>query len=311
MVQAAESQTPFIFVIVPTHNRWAQLSNLLSSLAKSDYPNFQTVVIEDGCTDGTPQRCRAEYPEVHVVHGDGNLWWSGAINKGLYYALKQGADAILWINDDDFLEAGALNALVDSWKRNGKRSVISARVRSTDPDDKVEWVGQNAPLWHPDYDFPNSEPFDSTALDIPMKHPPGGHGLLFPAPLFHEIGLIDIRHFPHYHADHDFHYRAIKAGYQYILTPQAVVWNTPNAPRKEDKDEYSIKWIWKTLRNRYSLYNLQMLHLMIKRHAQVSEHQRLQRELWVRLFKFFASHWASRYPVLRRLIDMTKNTSQT
>src|SRR5262245_11719890 len=95
---------PRLFVVIPTHNRWEQARVCLSALSRATYERFETVLIEDGCVDGTAEHCKKEFPDVHILHGDGNLWWSGAINLGVEYALEHGADAIVWLNDDNRVE---------------------------------------------------------------------------------------------------------------------------------------------------------------------------------------------------------------
>src|SRR5713226_839332 len=120
---------PRLFVVIPTHNRWPEARTTLAHLAQSDHPNFEIVLIEDGCTDETADHCRIEFPDVHLLHGDGNLWWSGAINKGVEYALERGADAIVWLNDDNRVEPDTLSRMVESFGRMGERSIICARTK--------------------------------------------------------------------------------------------------------------------------------------------------------------------------------------
>jgi GT2 family glycosyltransferase len=47
-----------------------------------------------------------------MLHGDGNLWWTGAIVKGMKYAYDQGSDYFIWLNDDTLPTPGTLNLMV-------------------------------------------------------------------------------------------------------------------------------------------------------------------------------------------------------
>src|SRR5712692_1550144 len=232
---SADHHELFLTVVIPTHDRWEELSTTLTCLSQSDYHDFEVVLIDDGCTDGTADNCQREFPDVHLLHGDGNLWWSGAINKGVEYALARGADAIVWLNDDNRVEPDTLSRIVDSFERLGERTIVCARTKATDTR-LDEWVG-DPPRWHPE--FGTWKPPDLSAGDVPVKHPPGGRGVLIPARCFREIGVVDSRAFPHYWADHDFHYRAMKAGYRYFIAAKAVLWNVPNQVRLEASEQFS------------------------------------------------------------------------
>jgi GT2 family glycosyltransferase len=71
-----------IFIIIPVHNRKQITLNCLKSLSKNgDLGRYHVVVVDDGSTDGTAEAIQALYPDIVVLHGDGNLWWTGAIKK--------------------------------------------------------------------------------------------------------------------------------------------------------------------------------------------------------------------------------------
>lgn len=295
-------------VVIPTHNRWEELRTTLTCLRQSDYDDFETVLIDDGCTDGTAEYCRREFPGVHLLQGDGNLWWSGAINKGMEYALNRGAEAILWLNDDNRVEPETLSRMVECFKRMGERSIICARTKSagTGVD---EWVG-DPPRWHPE--FGRWVPPDLSARDVPVKNPPGGRGVLIPAQCVREMDLVDTRNFPHYWADHDFHYRAMRAGYKYFIATEAVVWNVPNQPRPELKQEFSLPWLCWFLFDRRSAMNVPTLRRLLKRHLSPREYRKIFYPILFRHVSWLSYEWLIRKPLLHRpLRALKKGLSST
>jgi GT2 family glycosyltransferase len=293
---------PRLAVIIPTHNRWLETNATLSSIQQSEYSNSMIVLIEDGCKDGTIENCRKEYPDVHMLHGDGALWWSGAINKGLAYVLERGADAVIWLNDDNRVEPRTITRMVESFKRMGDRSIICARTKSTE-NGLDEWVGE-PPRWHPE--FGKWNPQDLSALDVPVFHPPGGRGVLIPTQCFREIGFVDQRSFPHYWADHDFHYRAMKAGYKYYLATEAVVWNVPNAKREGSPEDFSVRWAWRFLFSRRSPMNMLTLRRLLKRHVTPQTYRAIYFPLLRQTIVWLASGWAGRTPLVHRSLRAIK-----
>lgn len=308
LVSNSDQSEPSLAVIIPTHNRWEEARETLTRIERSEYRNFEVVLIEDGCTDGTADNCRREFPDVHLLHGDGGLWWSGAINKGVEHALERGADAIVWLNDDNRVEPDALSCMVESFKRVGERSIICARTKSIDTG-LDEWVG-DPPRWHPD--FEKWTPPDLTAADVPVTHPPGGRGVLIPAQCFREIGLVDSQAFPHYWADHDFHYRAMKAGYQYFIASKAVVWNVPNKLRPEAEELFSSSGARWFLFNRRSAMNLPTLRRLLKRHLPPREYRKIFYPILFRHVSWLSYEWLIRRPLLHKpLRALKKGLSRT
>src|SRR6266436_7068395 len=304
MSSAAKSnQTdPLVVVIIPTYNRWQEARTTLACLEQSDYRNMEIVLVEDGCPDGTADSCRKEFPGVQLIHGDGNLWWSGAINKGLGYALERGAEMILWLNDDNRVEPQTLRRMFESFRRVGERSVICARTKSTGTGED-EWIGE-PPRWHPDFD--NWTPPDLAAQDVLVAHPPGGRGVLIPAACFREIGFVDSRDFPHYWADHDFHYRAMCAGYKYFIAPTAAVWNVPNQPRPETKPVFSLAWSRWFLFDRRSAMNMPTLRRLLKRHLRPPEYRRTFYPILLRHLAWLSYGWLIRKPSLHKPLHALK-----
>ena len=78
----AEQDAPNISVVVPTYNRRGALARLLESLEHQTLPSgdFEVAVVDDGSTDGTADRPRAQAfsYSVQVVagehHGPAAVW---------------------------------------------------------------------------------------------------------------------------------------------------------------------------------------------------------------------------------------------
>lgn len=201
-----------IYIVIPVHNRKEFTKNCLISLRNQTYQNFKIVIIDDGSTDGTANMLEKEFPEVHVIKGDGNFWWTKATNLGVKYALENNADYVLTLNNDTIATEDFLEKMI-YWAERTSNALLGAFA--LDAETKKPVYGGEIINWK----WANSK----FLLDILPKeqwHGPHevthfpGRGLLIPAFVFHNIGLFDEKHFPHYAADYDFTHRAIRAGFK-------------------------------------------------------------------------------------------------
>lgn len=71
---------------------------------------FELVLVDNGSTDDTAARVRAELPHVHVVRNESNLGFTGGVNTALRDLDE--IDAVAIVNNDAVVEAGWLEPLV-------------------------------------------------------------------------------------------------------------------------------------------------------------------------------------------------------
>ncbi|MGH9333367.1 MAG: glycosyltransferase family 2 protein [Vicinamibacteria bacterium] len=63
-----ETGEPFFTVITPTYNRWLLLQEALRSALRQTFSDFEILVVDDGSTDGTPEKLRGSGFSVEVLH---------------------------------------------------------------------------------------------------------------------------------------------------------------------------------------------------------------------------------------------------
>ena len=68
-----------IAAIITCHNRKEKTLVCLKSLFQI-IQNIDVFLTDDGSTDGTSEAVKKIYPQVNIIQGDGNLFWS----RGMY-----------------------------------------------------------------------------------------------------------------------------------------------------------------------------------------------------------------------------------
>jgi len=107
-----------IAILLTCYNRKEKTINCLKSFYKSlEFLNFKTefdvFLVDDGSTDGTSNAIKELFPNVNVISGSGDLFWSGGMRLAWKTALRQDKkyDAFLLLNDDVILKEDFLTGL--------------------------------------------------------------------------------------------------------------------------------------------------------------------------------------------------------
>jgi len=229
-----------IYIVIPVHNRKEYTKNCLLSLRAQTYKEFKTIIVDDGSTDGTAEMLEQEFPEVHVIKGDGNLWWTAATNLGVKYAIENNAEYILTLNNDTIATEKFLEKMI-FWAMQTPNALFGAFA--IDVETKKPIYGGERINWK----LANSK----FLLDILPKeqwhglhevtHFPG-RGLFIPSDVFKKIGFFDEKHFPHYAADYDFTHRAIRAGFKVYCNYDSKLYIYPDVSGDaENRKKKNIK----------------------------------------------------------------------
>lgn len=88
-----------IAALLTCFNRKDKTLKCLESLF-SVRPDCDVYLVDDGSTDGTSELVRGTFPKIHIIKGNGRLFWSRGMYTAWKEALKNDYDFYLWLNDD-------------------------------------------------------------------------------------------------------------------------------------------------------------------------------------------------------------------
>ena len=214
-----------IAVLMTVYNRKAKTLRCLETLCGTLAPHegqFQVAVYltDDGCTDGTADAIRGkEFPvPVHILQGDGNLFWNGGMINSWKAALRDGGwDGYLWLNDDievlpefwdDLLFADAF-----SREKYGKGGVYVGSTKDADTDAFTYggFVYTNKLTLKDKFIYPDGE----TCQECEAGH---GNITYVSEEVVKSQGIF-CEEYIHGGTDHDYTYLAHKAGFPVLVLP--------------------------------------------------------------------------------------------
>ena len=206
-----QTASKFVYVIIPVHNRQETTLNCLANLKRlGDLQRYRVVVVDDGSTDGTASAINSLYPEVKILNGDGNLWWTGAMAFGMKYAHAQGAEYFIWLNDDCFPQSQTLPSIVEFMETHPD-TIASANfctVKTTDPPIYGGFRGRKSLAANPG--------------EIIYVDGTSGWCVGIPAAVFRKIGVPEVHKFPHYGGDSMYTLKATRSGFKACLLGDAT-----------------------------------------------------------------------------------------
>ncbi len=185
----------------------------LASLFAQSAPPAEVVFVDNGSRDGSPERVRERFPDVHLVRNATNLGFGGASNQGIALGLERGADAVFLVNNDVELPPGALADLVAALEREPGVGVVGPRVLYRD-EPQLIWAAGGVLTWrqnlttlcgHRQPDHPRWHG------DRRVDYVPGC-AMLVRREVFERAGLFDSEYFM-YTEDVDFCLAAARAGF--------------------------------------------------------------------------------------------------
>lgn len=201
-------------IVIPVHNRRETTRICLLRLAELGVPDWAgVIVVDDGSTDGTAEMILRDHPWVHLLPADGTLWWTGAIRLGMETAIQQGAECIVWLNDDTLPDPHTLERLVEHSQRTG--GVCGAVCRGDDGR-PIAYAGGWLPRNWPQ---PLAHLGGTAPLPVHWLH---GNLVAIPAAVWRRCGLPDAAHMPHNLADISYTYDAHRSGIPVDLLPSAT-----------------------------------------------------------------------------------------
>ena len=97
-------------IIIVSWNVGEDLLRCLESI-KENRPceGFETIVIDNGSTDGTVEAVRKSFPEVVIIANDENRGFAAANNQGI---VQSKGEYVLLLNPDTIVHSGAMDTLI-------------------------------------------------------------------------------------------------------------------------------------------------------------------------------------------------------
>ena len=234
----SQASTPRVAVLMTVYNRRESTLRCLRQLFSSQCDaTVEVFLTNDGCTDGTPEAVSEQFPQVHIVQGNGSLFW----NRGMYAAWQEAGkgnfDYYFWLNDDTYIYPDTLARMVQTSRDLADTALVvgsTSKVGDASTITYGGWVGDR---------------LLTDVSQIQQCETVNGNIVLVPRSVFLLLGPND-PYYRHAVGDTDYALRAHEAGLE-VWVAQGVLgecnlherptpWRDPSVPlRKRWKNLFS------------------------------------------------------------------------
>jgi hypothetical protein len=214
---------PRASIVIPTWNGATLLRAALRSLAGQTLQDFETIVVDNGSTDGTTAMLRSEFSHVRIIEFDRNEGFAAAANAGIRASR---GEFVLLMNNDVEAAAAWVASLAEALEAHPDVGMCASRMLSYADRSMIDSAGDRLGLFA--WSIGHAEP-DGPQFDVPRYVFSACAGAAaYRRAVIESAGCFDERFFA-YLEDIDLGARIQLAGWKCLYVPEAVVYHHGSA----------------------------------------------------------------------------------
>ena len=212
---------PRVTAIVLNWCNEADTAACLNSLASSHYEALTVLLVDNGSPDGSGERLHRRFPVTPFLQTGSNLGYAEGNNRGIKWALGNGADFVLVLNNDTVIDPDCIGVLVRASTETGA-SVAAPQILYFNEPDRV-WYGGGvfSTMRAMGLHLRENEPLDASHQRIPITFA-CGCCFIIRSDVLRTLGGFDPSYFA-YVEDAELSLRLARAGQAMIYDPAARV----------------------------------------------------------------------------------------
>ena len=231
-----EPRDKTVAVVILNWNGGDDIQECVQSVFDSTHKPTQVLIVDNGSVDGSSDKIRSRFPQVHFIRNPQNLGFAMGSNQGMSWALARGIQYILLLNGDARVHRDAIRELLAVVRRGDDSVVACPRMYlggSNDGINRLWFAYGTVRLWAGLFRNPSFNQVDSPEWSRPRDTEyASGCCILIPAHILQNVGMLDEAFFA-YCEDIDFSLRVRRAGFRLRYVPTAYLWHGSN--RRTDR----------------------------------------------------------------------------
>lgn len=220
---------PQISVIILNWNGKQFLEDCLGAIRRQTFRDFETILVDNGSTDGSVEYLRTHFPGVKLLALPDNLGFTGGNIAG--YAQASG-DLVVLLNNDTEAHPSWLEEMHRASQAYPDAGSFASKMMYFDERNRVENCGFDMGIAGATVDLGRDEPDGPMWAQARKVFGGSGGAVAYRRKMLHEIGFLDPDFFMTYE-DADLSFRAQLQGYGCVYVPGAIVYHRYRATNRK------------------------------------------------------------------------------
>ena len=257
MEKNTDSMKPLISIIILNYNAGNLLIDCVSSIQKSDYTNFEIILVDNISKDNSHKKCKDSFPTIKLIENKENLGYCEGNNVGLRTAK---GEFVVVLNPDTIVDSNWLDELLEAYQNNGE-GLYQPKFLATSDNSMLLSTGQMIQLFGFGYSRSKGDKDEKLFEKIEQIDYASGTCLFTSKKILKKIGLFDPFLFA-FHDDLELCWRAALNGIKSFYVPKSIVYHPIEgtsfkwSPLKFKLMERNRKYCLLTLYDRSTFYKM-------------------------------------------------------
>lgn len=243
---------PKVAIILVNYNGYKDTIECLQSLRSIEYKNYEVIVVDNASTNESVKEIKSFISgNERLIESNANDGFSSGNNIGIRYALNNGADYCLLLNNDTIVEPDFLNKLVDAFNNSEYCGLTIGKILYEGQRNLIWYAGgsiseRTAKTVHWHYKETDQE----TTKEIAQVTFATGCCMCISKKVIDQVGYLDEEYFL-YEEDVDYCCRIKKAGFDIIYVPDSRIYHKVSS----SSNEISVSTQYYIIRNKLIMIN--------------------------------------------------------
>ena len=216
-------------IIILNWNGHEMTAECIRSVLAMDIQDCHIIVVDNGSTDGSAEILPQEFPQITVLRQETNLGFAAGCNVGMRYALANGAEYILLLNNDTVVAPDFLTEMLSAIEDDPRIGAVCPKIYFADEPELLWYAGADFSLWTGRFKVRGWRELDRGQFgQVREITQATGCAVLARRGALCDVKLFD-EQFWAYVEDLDWSIRFLQRGYRLVFIPKARIWHCDGA----------------------------------------------------------------------------------